>query len=263
MKVYIAVDMEGIGGVAVRAQVLPGDPEYQRTRHLLTQEVNAAVEGALKGGATEVLVWDNHDGGLNLLLEEAHPDARYAIGGPHVSRFPGLDPSFDGVYLVGYHARSGTSAAVRDHTFSSATWQELSLNGRALGEVGIDGLWCGSLGVPVLLVTGDDKVCAEAREVFGEIETAVVKQGLGRHLAITLSPQRSRELVRAAAGRALARVGAVRPLTAAPPYEVRLKLVGTDLVDGRYFDGKRIARLDGQTILFRSDDLREVLSLAR
>ncbi len=263
MKIYIAADMEGIGGVALQRQVMPSEPEYQRTRHLLTQEVNAAVQGALDGGADEVLVWDNHDGGLNLLLEEAHPDARYAIGGPHLPRFPGLDSSFAGVYLVAYHARSGTPQAVRDHTYSSATWQSITINGRELGESGVDGLWCGLRGVPVLMVSGDDKVCAEARELFGPIETAVVKQGLARHLAITLSPQRSRELVREAARRATEKIGKIRPFTLPGPYEVRLKLVGTDLVDGRYFDGKRVTRLDGQTILFRGDDLEEVLSIAR
>jgi D-aminopeptidase len=202
-----------------------------------------------------------------LQVGEAHEQERLRVGGERAMKLAISGERVVGLALTGVGPCEGGAGREvlerRDHTMSSADWQEVRLNGRSVGEIGLDALVFGCFGVPVVLVSGDDKVCAEARELFGAIETAVVKQGLARHLAITLSPQRSRELVREAARRATEKVGKIKPFTLPGPYEARLKLVGTDLVDGRYFDGQRVTRLDGQTILFRGDDLQEVLSIAR
>jgi D-amino peptidase len=178
MKIYIAADIEGISGICGARQLEMDRPWWNEARRLLTQDINAAVQGALDGGATEVVVWDNHDGGYNVIVEDIHEQADLIGGQPHVPRFPALDAGFSGVLLIGYHAMSGTEAAVLDHTYSSQTRRSLTLNGQEMGEVGLDALWAGRLGVPVLMVSGDDKVCAEAQRFLGEIEVAVVKQGL-------------------------------------------------------------------------------------
>ena len=254
MKVYIACDAEGVSGVS-----RPPD-EVPEIRILMTRDVNAAVAGARAGGATEIIVWDMHDGGKTLLYEELDEGAEYVQGSPPIERLPGLDTSFAGVFLIGYHAMQGTAGAVCDHTMSSATWQHLWINGVMMGEVGQDALWAGRLGVPVLLVTGDDKVCAEARALLGDIETAQVKVGLGRHTARMLSPKAARQLIRERADAALRKVGRAKPFTLSPPYEVKLKYANSSLLDGILFDGKRRERLDGQTVVYRTNDLVEALT---
>lgn len=253
MKIYIACDAEGISGVYRRPD------EIAEIRTMMTRDANAAVAGARAAGASEIVVWDLHNAGKTLLYEELEEGAEYVQGGPHVESLPGLDSSFAGVLLIGYHAMAGTARAVCDHTISSATWQHIWINGMMLGEVGLDALWAGRLGVPVLLVTGDDKVCAEARALLGDIETAQVKVGLGRHAARMLSPKAARQLIRDRASAALAKVGKIKPFTMDPPYEVKLKYASSSHLDGILFDGKRRERLDGQTIVFRTNDLVEAL----
>jgi len=254
MKIYISCDAEGISGV-----FRPPD-EMPEIRTLMTRDVNAAVAGALDAGADEIVVWDMHDGGKTLLYEELADGAEYIQGSPLVERFPGLDGSFDGVFFVGYHAMAGTMHAVCDHTMSSKTWQHIWINGRMFGEVGLDALWAGRFDVPVLLVTGDDKVCKEAREFLGDVETARVKTGLGRHSARMLSPGAARRLIRERARTAVAKIGKIAPFKLDPPYEVKLKYSSSSHLDGILFDGERRQRLDGQTVVFRTNDLVEALT---
>lgn len=258
MRVYIAADLEGIGGIWGRRQIEEYWPEV---RTLFTREVNAAVEGALEGGATDVVVWDNHDGGTTFLVEELHEQAQLIMGTPHMPRFPCLDEGFGGVYLVGYHAMSGTEAGVLDHTYSSSSFRSVSINGREMGEVEMDALWAGIKGVPVLLVTGDDKVCKEALSFLGPIETAVVKWGVHRQMARLLSPKQCRRLVREKAKAALGKVAQASPFTVEPPYVKEVRFSSTELADDHAFTGPSIARVSGDTVQFRGDDLAQVLSM--
>jgi D-amino peptidase len=261
MKVYISVDMEGISGVVHPDQVSGGGWEYQEARHLYIADANAAVEGAFDGGADEVIVGDMHGRGFHFPIAELHPRARFVMGSGHWPRFPFLEGS-DALFLVGYHALHGTPAAVRDHTMSSASWQDFWINGRLMGEVGIDASWAGHLGVPVMLVTGDDKVCAEARALLGAIETAEVKQSVARHRALILPPPRAQALIRESAKRATERVGQVPPLATECPVEIRLRYVSTDVAERRAPDGDRVVREDGRTVRFRGRDVMEALRRA-
>lgn len=240
-----------------------GTPEYAEARELFIAEVNAAVDGAFAGGASRVIVRDAHGTGFNFPLEKMDPRAEWVAGAvPAGERFPGMTGETDLLLLVGYHARAGTEAAVRDHTMSSLTWQRFELNGREGGEVMIDAALAGYLGVPVGLVTGDDKVCREARELLGEVETAEVKKGLGRHAAQLLAPEASRRRVREAAARAVRRARDFTPFVVKPPIVVRIRFTGTEMADAVRVDGKTRVRLDGQTIEYRGDDLWQVVSMA-
>jgi len=261
MKIYISVDMEGISGVVHPDQVSGAGWEYQEARQLYIADANAAVEGACDGGADEVIVADMHGRGFHFPVDKLHPRARYLMGSGHWPRFPFLDGS-DGMFLVGYHALHGTPAAVRDHTMSSASWQDFWINGRLMGEVGIDAAYSGFLGIPVVLVTGDDKVCAEARELLGPIETAEVKQSVARHRALLLPPVRAQELIHECARRAVERIGEVPPLVIDCPVEIRLRYASTDVAERRTPDGERVVREDGRTILFRGRDVMQALRRA-
>ena len=262
MKAYIAVDMEGISGVVITEQLLHGRLFYQEARRMLVNDTNAVITGALDGGADEVVVIDAHASGFNFLYEELHPDADYLMGGAHQERFPFLEDS-DVMLLVGYHAMSGTANAVRDHTMSSASYQDVWINGLPAGEIMIDAAIAGAHGVPVGLVTGDDKACAEARQLLGDIETAQVKQALGRHAARMLSPQRARELLQARARCAVESARGFTPFLVSPPVTVRIRYNSTDLVDRIYFDGSGCIKLDPRTVEYRGEAVLETLSAAR
>ena len=207
MKILIAVDMEGITGVTNWDQVTPGHPEYARFRKLMTQDVNAAIRGAIDAGADDIIVADGHWNGSNLLIEELDPRARLNSGSPSpFSMMQGIDESVDGVFFVGYHARNGTPNAILDHTWSSKTVANVWLNGILTGEFGLNGAVAGHFGVPVILATGDQTACAQIVEQLGEMETAVVKQATGRFAAECLSPQVTQEMIYMAATRAVQRL---------------------------------------------------------
>ena len=121
----------------------------------------------------------------------------------------------------------------------------------------------GAHGVPVGLVTGDDKACGEARQLLGNIETAQVKQAIGRHAARMLSPERARELLQEKARNAVERASAMRPYIVSPPVTVRIRYNSTDLVDRIYFDGSACKKIDSRTVEYRGDDVLSALSTAK
>jgi D-amino peptidase len=259
MKIYIMTDMEGVSGICNEHQVQRESAAYAEGRQLLIGDVNASVEGAFAGGATEVVVNDGHGGGFNLILEQMDPRARYERPNGGLDFMPGLNASFAGLFCVGYHAMAGTLDGFLDHTQSSASWFNYSINGRRTGELGQCGLWAGSFGVPVLLVTGDRAACVEARDFFGEIETAAVKEGIGRQHARCLHPQRAREEIAAAARRALELVGKARPYRVEPPLTIRLEYYRSDMADAvARRPGTR--RIDARTVERVVDDPRLILS---
>ena len=207
MKILIAVDMEGITGVTNWDQVTPGHSEYVRFRKLMTQDVNAAIRGAIDAGADDIIVADGHWNGSNILIEELDPRVRLNSGSPSpFSMMQGIDESVDGVFFVGYHARNGTPNAILDHTWSSKTVANVWLNGILTGEFGLNSAVAGHFGVPVILATGDQTACAQIVEQLGEMETAVVKQATGRFAAECLSPQVTQEMIYMAATRAVQRL---------------------------------------------------------
>jgi D-amino peptidase len=247
MKVYIITDMEGVSGICHEEQVKRESPHYGPARRLLNADVNAAIAGAFEGGATEVVVSDGHGGGFNLLLEDMDPRAVYERPNGGLDMMPGLDGSFAGVFCVGYHAMAGTLNGFLDHTQSSASWFNYTVNGRKTGELGQVGLWAGSYDVPVLLVTGDQAACDEGREFFGPIETAAVKQGIGRQFARCLHPKAAHTLVREAAARAMTRVGSISPYHVEAPLTIRLEYYRSDMADAvARRPGTR--RLDARTV---------------
>ena len=210
MKVFISADMEGATGVVAWVQTEPKYPAYEAARALMIGDVNAAIAGAFEGGATEVIVNDSHDLMLNLPLAELDPRARL-LSGPEkpLSMVEGVE-GCDLAFFTGYHARMGTPRAVLDHTYVFRC-HRVWLNDLEVGETGINAAVAGHYGVPVALVTGDEAVCAEARELLGEVETAAVKEARGRQSALCAPQSATRELIREASQCAVAGAGRFKP----------------------------------------------------
>jgi len=234
MKIFISVDMEGVSGIVHSDQTDATHPEYARGRRWMTAEVNAAIEGAFEAGATEVLVNDSHAGMRNILIEELHPDAILLSGATKsFSMMAGIDRTFDAVFFLGYHARAGSSFATLDHTWSGPTVvQNVWINGVEVGETGLNAALAGYFGVPVVLVTGDEVTCTQARELLGaDVETVAVKQALGRAAAKNIHPTKAHALIRHAAARAVANCKTRAPFTFAAPITLRLALARTSQAD--------------------------------
>jgi len=250
MKIYIITDLEGVSGVVTfddtgRDTNMSG-PRYEAARLLLTEDVNAAVQGAIDGGATEILVNDGHGGGSNFVMEKLHPGAKYFTGCGRVSVLDGFDESTDAVMLVGYHAMSGTRKAVLDHTQSSTSWRRYFINGVETGEIGQMAVMAGHFNVPVICVTGDLAATVEAKAFLGDVETVAVKEGQGRTSAICLAPLKARELIRAGVKRALGKIGKIKPYKIKIPAEIKLECATTDVADGCERGGSE--RLDAFTV---------------
>jgi D-amino peptidase len=258
MKLLIAVDMEGITGVVHWDQVTPGLPDYPRFRQLMTADVNAAIEGAFEAGADEIIVTDGHEQGLNILIEELDPRARLNSGNnTALAMVQGADQGIDGALFVGYHARAGSAHAVLDHTWSSRIVVDVMLNERGVGEIGLNAAVCGHYGAPVLMVSGDQTACGEARDLLGSIEVAVIKQAVAHMSAECLPPEISQEKICEAAARAVARLragDAPAPFYPAEPVRVTIEFVNSAMADGAsLLPGA--SREGGRLVIFTAPDM--------
>ena len=272
MRILISADMEGVTGVATWAQVTPGNLEYPRFRRLMTADVNAAVRGALAGGAQEVFVTDGHWDGSNVLIEDLDPRAHLNTGSPsEFSMMEGIGEAVKGVMFVGYHARQGTPRAVLDHTWSARCVHAVWLNDGLAGEYTLNAALAGHFNVPVLLVTGDLAACTQVSQLIDTIETAVVKTANGRFAADCQPPTVTQPLIEAAAKQAVRRLAAkTAPLPYRPESPIRLavEFQSSDMADraavmpGMRRDGCRLtASLPDMPTAYRT--FRTVVMLAQ
>jgi len=231
MKVFLSVDMEGVSGLVRWADVVTRGIDFARNRRLMTLDANAAVEGAFEGGASEVVVEENHgvEELCDLLLDEI--DSRCHVirgaGRPTATTMAGLDASCGVVLLIGHHARAGSFPGIMAHTVSYERFQAVRVGGRDLGETELFAIRAGELGVPVGLVTGDQVVCEQLRKRVPQADAVVVKRALSNVAGDVVPPVRAREEIRRAARRAVerARSGEIAPYVAEPsPYEIEVEL---------------------------------------
>ena len=258
MKILISADMEGTCGVSSWVHVTPpegagaGDvanqTEYERARLRMTREVNAAVEGALAGGATEVIVNDSHDGMRNLIAEELHPEAKFISGNDKfLGMMQGVDlDGISGVFYTGYHAKAGTPGGPLAHTWSG--WlNDVRFDGVSTGEFGVNAAIAGHFGVPVVLVTGDEKAVAQTQDFLGsQVEGVAVKQGLSTFAAMHLHPTKAQQLIREGAERAMGNISRAKPYVLADNVTVELEFDHqaradqAELMPGAFRTGERV-----------------------
>jgi D-amino peptidase len=223
MRVYLSVDMEGVAGVGAAEPTRRGDAGYPAAVELMVGETNAAIEGAFDGGASEVVVNDSHGEMFNLPPAAIDRRARLLVGTKPWSMLEGAAAGDFGIALfVGYHARAGHPRGTLGHTYSPEMTL-VTLQGRPVGEYGINALALGAWGIPVGLVSGDDALADEVAEWLPWAERVVVKRAVGQRASESVHPEVARELIREGAAKACRTVadrqGAGRPraLTIEPP----------------------------------------------
>jgi D-amino peptidase len=220
-RVYISVDLEGISGVNGDDQTSAGQPEYARARKLMAEDANAAIRGAFDGGATDVLVNDSHGGQRNLLPEDLDPRARLISHSfKRHGMMEGLDASFDAVIFVGYHAKADAPRGLFAHTGSGVV-RDLQINGRSVGEGGMNVALAAFYGVPVVAVSGDDVAIAEIKEAAPNVRGVVVKRAINVRAAELKPLQSARREIQEAAKEGVASAKKVTPATG--PVRVQLR----------------------------------------
>jgi D-amino peptidase len=250
IKVFMVTDMEGVSGIFdSELQCLPGQSKrFEESRRLLTGEVNAAVDGLLAGGATDVIVWDGHDSGQTLSVLDIHPKCRLLTGRP-VPVNMGIDSSYSAVVFVGQHAMAGNDKGILSHSYSSLGIQNIWVNGKPQGEFGTIAIMVGEMGIPVALLSGDAAACQEVRDMTPKAECAEVKQGINRTAGYMLPHATACALIRQKAQRAMERLPEMKPYKLSLPVELKIEITtrGTE----RWTAGDGIEQIDGRTWVFR------------
>lgn len=261
MKVFLMTDIEGVAGVSSHAlHSYPEGKYHEEAKRRLTGEVNAAVEGLLEGGASEVLVADGHGPG-GICFDHLHEKALLLHGRP-ITREQLLGPVWDCdvVAIVGQHARSGVAHGNQNHTFDSRAIDRMTLNGREIGETYYLAAWAGLKGIPVVFLSGDAAACEEAEDDIPGIVTATVKWGQGANSEICLSGRASQSLIRSRIREAMEihRRSPVAPVGMEGPYELCIRWFSTQAAD----EAESVSgcdRLDGKTTSYRSARLLDTL----
>lgn len=259
MKLFISADMEGTGGVVSYDHIDNTTASYQDARLQMIKEVNAAIEGALAGGAEAVLVNDSHDTMTN--LKSGMIDARAVLisgAGKPLSMMQGIKDAHGAIFL-GYHAMAGTQTAILDHTYSGKIYR-LKLNGTEVGETGLNAAIAGHYNIPVLTVTGDKAVCTEASQLIPRIETVMVKEAVCRTAAICLPLDiccnRIKEVVKKAIEKFKSGTMEVPPYKINYPVDLEIELITTGMTDLAELIPS-VVRIGGRQIRARGKDMEE------
>jgi D-amino peptidase len=261
VKVWISCDMEGVAGIVDWSQCMPDDPSaYARGCALMLAEVNAAIDGAVAGGADEVVVNDSHGRMFNLDPAQLHHRARY-LAGRHKPLYmmQGLDETVDAAFFVGYHGSISGSPSALSHTYNPDVFAGARVNGRWVGESGLNALVSQHFGVPIALVSGDQVTKTETEPFAPDAEYVVVKESITRFSALNLHPDEACDRIREAAQRAVQRVAAGEAAVASMATPVRLELdhVTADMAEVATWVGG-VERVDERTVHISGDDLLSV-----
>ncbi|MCQ8229465.1 M55 family metallopeptidase [Pantoea trifolii] len=261
MKIFISADIEGIAGVMRPEQCSPGHAEYQLARGLMEQEVNAAIDGAFAGGATEVVVADSHAQMTNLRAENIDPRARMVQGKPRgLSMVEGIEQQpFDGLFFIGYHSAAG-EPGVLAHTINGRAFWRIHINGKVMGETDIYAAAAAEQGTPLWLVSGDDQLKGWIAKHYPSVDYVCVKRAISHTCAESISPQAAQNAIRAAATAAVQRKRQISTTRSSAPYEMQLQASKPVLAD-LFSLIPGVMRIDAVTVGYRADNMNTLISL--
>jgi D-amino peptidase len=262
LRVFISVDMEGIGGIGSPLMTNSGGKDYAEGRRFMTQEVNAVVEAIFRQGPAEVIVNDSHGDHQNVLHGDLDPRAQYIQGAVKpLGMVAGLDSTFDAAIFLGYHARAGVANAFLAHTGSGIV-KGLWIDGVEVGEGGMNAAYARALGVPVILAAGDSAFTVEFHALEPAAELVVTKVAVTPQAARLLHPQTVRQRLSAAVQRALSarRTKPLRP--ADRPVNVRLRF--DDVTRSQILEAiPGVRQVDGYTVAFTAPTMDAAYRMIR
>ncbi len=260
MNLYILVDLEGISGVFSREQVMFDGTRLQEGRCLMTEDVNVCVDAAKEAGVDKIYVRDCHGTSNTVIYEKLSDNADYYICGyMGEQRYIGLEDC-DAVILLGYHAMAGTQGATLEHTFNSRAVQNYWLNGKKIGEAEIDALGVGELGKPVIMVSGDNKLCEEVREFIPETVTCEVKSGMTWNGAMLLPKGKAHLKLAECTKEAIRRYREIPVYKKSEALTLRVELCERGILPFVAGDPRRKI-IDGRTYEVCADTIAELLAM--
>ena len=261
VKIFISVDMEGIGGIGTPAMVSSSGKDYATGRKLMTEEVNTVVKAIFQTGPATILVNDSHGDMQNLLHTELDPRVEYIQSNiKPLGMVQGLDASFDGVIFIGYHAMAGAENGFLAHTGSGVV-KGLWLNGTEVGEGGLNTFFAGSIGVPVILASGDRTFSEEIKKITAT-RTVITKEAIGTSAAKLLHPDVVNKELQTQTLAAIKDLKNAKPLAVKDPIEFTLKVDSPTRADvAMGIPG--IKRVDGYTISYQAKNMDEAYRLIR
>lgn len=257
MKIYIMTDLEGVAGVVdFESQAYPDGKYFEKAKELLTEEVNACCEGLKEAGVDEIFVCDGHGAG-GILPEKIHKEAKLLHGRP-VPKLWEIDKDWDGVFLLAHHSMNGTERGNLNHTFSSQNIVKMLLNGKEIGEIGFEVYMAGYFGIPVVFVSGDEAACKEAESYVPDIEKAIVKWGINRTCAISLSPFKAREIIKEKSKKAVEKIDKIKPVKIEGECELIVEYISSNFV---FLKSKEegVEKINERTVKIKGKDIVEVI----
>jgi len=262
LRIFISVDMEGIGGVGTPAMTESGGKDYALARQFMTEEVNAVAAAILRRGPADIVVNDSHGDHQNVLHGDLDPRVQYVQGAVKpLGMVAGLDSTFDGVVFLGYHARAGSPVGFLAHTGSGIV-KGLWINDVEVGEGGMNAAFAGALGVPVIVAAGDSIFTQEIKALTPGVQTVVTKVAVTPQAARLLHPKVVRERLAAAVDRALPTIREAQPWRTKQPVQVRMRFNDTtrpqilEAIPG-------VKQVDGYTITYTARDMTEAYKMIR
>lgn len=263
LRVFISVDMEGIGGVGSPAMTSTGGKDYATARRLMTDEVNAVVAALRARGPVEIVLNDSHGDHQNVLHTDLDPSVTYIQGSiKPLGMVQGLDASFDAAVFLGYHAMAGDPDGFLAHTGSGSV-KGLWLNDHEVGEGGMNAAYAGMHGVPVILVAGDSAAAAEAGAQYAAA-TVTTKTAETPSAARLVHPEEVHRRLRAGVDEALdaLRSGSARPWDVGAPVRIRMRFASPTHVDIlQAIPG--MSKVDGYTVAYTAEDADQAYRLIR
>jgi D-amino peptidase len=260
LKIFISVDMEGVGGIGTSAMTSAGGKDYETGRQLMTNEVNAVVSAVFESGPATIVVNDSHGDMQNLLHTQLDPRVEYIQSNiKPLGMVQGLDATFDGVIFIGYHAMAGTENGFLAHTGSGAV-KGLWLNGVEVGEGGLNTYFAGALGVPLILASGDRTFTEEIKKLT-TTRIVITKDAIGNSAAKLIHPDLVTNELKAQTKVALKEIKKAKPLTQ-DPIEFKLKVDAPTRADvAMSIPGMK--RVDGYTVSYQAKNMEEAYKLIR
>ena len=223
MKVHITADMEGVATISHDYQVDSKNPEFPRSRQLMTDEVKAAIAGAKEAGASKILVCDAHDTGRNIYVEQLDSDVEVIQGSAYeLGMMAGISKDFDASLQIGYHSMRHTHAGTLGHTFTFNI-TELRLNGTIVGESGLSAAIAGHFEVPLVFVSGDEHAVNQARKLVRNVVGVPTKRGVGLYGTHSFTPSKACEMIQEGVKKALAMTGEIKPVLVKRPIQMQVE----------------------------------------
>lgn len=262
MKVFISADIEGITGITHDEQTYGTSSEYMQGKKWMTADVNAAIEGALKAGATEIYVKDAHGNGRNIILDELKKEA-FLIAGWDVlgSMVQGIDDSFDALILIGYHSMVGTENGIIAHTMTGIV-KQLSINDKPIGEPELSSLTAGHYGVPIVFIAGDQTAVKELSSFVGEIPHVITKYGMGASTGRLIHPELNQKAINEEVYKALSNLSKFKPFKMDLPLKMSLKVSMIKMADLISLV-PNVHRISKEEVMFEAKDVLEMLRMFR